>query len=243
MRKGLADNLIDTHCHILPGVDDGAQNIKETLDVLRAASADGIRTMIATPHYHPKKGHMKAAQIREVFENVVEAKNRAKIPIELYLGQEIYYGSDLPYWLKDGDCITVNGSNIAFVEFPKGCTISHMYSAVKRLRKHGYRTLISHVESYDDLRVDIEEVKALADLGTLFQVNAATILGEAGMASKRFAYELMEEDLLTCVGTDLHHGYTNQLQKVYLKLGKKFGSFYAQCMMVENARDLFGLDK
>ena len=92
---------IDMHCHILPGVDDGAKDLAETKKMLEIAYADGIRCIIATPHHHPHRGKAPAEKLRERAKLVREAAHEIDERFRVYLGTEVYFGQDVAKILKN----------------------------------------------------------------------------------------------------------------------------------------------
>ena len=87
-------NIIDMHCHILPALDDGANTLKESLAALREAKKQGINKIILTPHYYPGK-NLPIELIVQKKEQLEKAANRDCIDIQLYLGQECFYNTEL----------------------------------------------------------------------------------------------------------------------------------------------------
>ena len=85
------DRLVDTHCHILPEVDDGAKNMEETRQMLQEAYEDGIRYIIATPHHHPRRGRKSPKQLRRQLKLVREEAAQISDELRIYLGTEIYF--------------------------------------------------------------------------------------------------------------------------------------------------------
>ena len=86
-------SFTDIHCHILPGLDDGAQTMEETMAVLKEAKRQGVTRMIVTPHYHPVRYQVTAQQVQETLEEVQREAARRQIEIKLYPGQECFYYS------------------------------------------------------------------------------------------------------------------------------------------------------
>ena len=103
--------LIDIHCHILPGIDDGAQNEKESFKMFRMAADAGIREMIATPHFHYKRGNAKPAKVKELTVKMQERLDEMEIPIRLHSGNELYYSHSLLDVVKAGEALTMADSD------------------------------------------------------------------------------------------------------------------------------------
>ena len=108
---------IDMHCHILPGVDDGAKDLAETKKMLEIAYAEGIRCIIATPHHHPHRGKAPAEKLRERAKLVREAAHEIDERFRVYLGTEVYFGQDVADKLKEGKILSMNRREYVLVEF------------------------------------------------------------------------------------------------------------------------------
>ena len=115
---------IDMHCHILPGVDDGAKDLAEMKKMLEIAYAEGIRCIIATPHHHPHRGKAPAEKLREKAKLVREAAHEIDERFRVYLGTEIYFGQDVADKLKEGKILSMNRREYVLVEFPPSQTYS-----------------------------------------------------------------------------------------------------------------------
>ena len=122
---------IDMHCHILPGVDDGAKDLAETKKMLEIAYAEGIRCIIATPHHHPHRGKASVENLRERAKLVREAAHEIDERFRVYLGTEVYFGQDVADKLKEGKILSMNRREYVLVEFPPSQTYSYI-----RIRSH-----------------------------------------------------------------------------------------------------------
>ena len=109
--------IVDMHCHVLPGVDDGPKRMEDSIAVLREAARQGIDTMIVTPHFHPGRYKVYFDQIRDGLKAVRAELARLNIPVRLLPGQECYYYSGLLAELEAGRVLTMAGSQYVLVEF------------------------------------------------------------------------------------------------------------------------------
>ena len=96
------------HCHILPGVDDGAQSMEDTIRMLQIAHDEGIRYIIATPHHHPKRGKEAPEILREQIKKVRLEARKIDEKMKIFLGTEIYFGQDVPAKLKERQILTIS---------------------------------------------------------------------------------------------------------------------------------------
>ena len=122
IKIGYRYNVVDIHSHILPGVDDGAESISETMRLLHAAREQGIRDIIATPHYGIENGFApKVDKIRFAFEKVRAAQkdeSEGLNGLRLYLGEEVYCSDDVAERFKSGQALRINDSCLAMFTLP-----------------------------------------------------------------------------------------------------------------------------
>ena len=109
--------FIDIHCHILPGIDDGAQSPDEALKMLQIAEKNLIKTMIVTPHYIPGEKNASSEDVNKKIALLNELIIENDLHIELILGNEVYYRSLVPALLNSGEINTLAGSNYVLIEF------------------------------------------------------------------------------------------------------------------------------
>src|SRR5699024_9602522 len=102
------ERFVDAHCHVLPEVDDGAQSMNETRQMLQMAYDEGIRYIIATPHHHPRRGKASPRQLRRQLKLVREEAEKISEKLRVYLGTEVYFGQDVPDKLKEEKILTMN---------------------------------------------------------------------------------------------------------------------------------------
>ena len=177
---------IDMHCHILPGVDDGAKDLAETKKMLEIAYAEGIRCIIATPHHHPHRGKAPAEKLRERAKLVREAAHEIDERFRVYLGTEVYFGQDVADKLKEGKILSMNRREYVLVEFPPSQTYSYIGQGIQQLQFAGYEVILAHVERYHCIAEDVELAEELYDMGVNLQVNADSITGGSGRKIRKF---------------------------------------------------------
>ena len=165
--------IIDIHTHILPGVDDGAGNWKDTLQLMQTAYAQGTIHMIATPHYSSRVDIDKLVSLRDQAQKLAQ---NAGLELTVSLGQEILYFEDLPIYLEQGKALSLAGSRYVLVEFQPNDSYQRVWRAVRELVQTGYFPIIAHAERYRCLRED-SRVEELIDSGAYLQANAGSILG------------------------------------------------------------------
>lgn len=228
--------IIDIHSHILPEVDDGASNMEETIAMLRIAYEQGIRKMVATPHYHLGKYESSIMVIEQSLERVRMEVKRQGIPMELVMGNEVYFHPEAISSVSVGNVSTLGGSNCILVEFSPGSSHTYIRQALDFTIREGYTPVLAHVERYIELTKDIDYVASLIDMGCYIQMNAGSIAGNAGMKVKSFCKKLLKNELVHFIATDCHgaKSRTPELQKSVQYISKKFGDAYAKRIFIEN---------
>jgi len=187
--------MIDIHCHILWGVDDGPQSPEETEELLNLAKAEGITDIIATSHYSP--------YLEQVYEEKFEeaASMARSVGINLYSGCE--YKLQDALLLKDR-LITLAGSDFILVEITSGVLGDFVYNQVYDLELAGYQVILAHPER-SFMPADLPKLRKLGDMGVYFQITAGSIAGKFGKQIQRFSFKLLEEGLCHFAASDAHN--------------------------------------
>ncbi len=231
--------LYDVHCHLLPGIDDGAKDWERTAKMLELAYKDGIRTIIATPHYGCKGFYADKKQRSELVARINSFLDKNRLPMRIYEGCEVYAGHGSPadsiYEERAG---TLADSRYVLIEFPNEVTFEEVSHRVRELSATGFWPIVAHVERYEKLRKP-EVIAELARLA-LIQVNADSIMGEWGFAVKQFTKKLLTKGLVSLVASDAHgiHHRTPTLRECYLYVAGRFGEKLAQTVFCENPRKI-----
>ena len=231
------NQLVDMHCHILPGIDDGSRNMEQSINMIKIAYDEGIRTIILTPHYHPAKGTHNISKWEETYEKLKTKVKSENIDIDFYLGAELFYTHDASEYIENGQVISMSGSDYMLVEFRPETEFSLIKSAVYDILSAGKKPIIAHIERYDCIVGNIERVEDLIDLGAYIQVNASTVTGGMGLSIKFFIKKLLKRNLVHFIGTDAHSdGHRSpRMAECFKYIAKKCGEEYALEVMRDNA--------
>lgn len=194
--------MIDLHSHILPSVDDGAGSPQVSLDMLDAAWAMGIRTIVATPHLVGRLTPAYDAKVHGAF-RLIESHARAS-GIELLAGFEIRLSPDLPSRLAQGEPITLNGGKVVLVDLPSIDWPHHVDSTLFEIQTAGFLPVLAHPERYTDIQKDPSMGLRLAERGIGLQVTIGSFSGIFGKRAKRAAEELVRLGAVHLVATDAH---------------------------------------
>lgn len=231
--------MIDIHCHILPAIDDGSPNLKETKEMLSLAMQEGIHSIVATSHWEAGFGNDWIEKYQKSFQAVQEYIKEEKLPITLYSGSEIFHTERINLYSAQNDLNSMNNTRYLLVEFPFQVSFPYIQRAVLNLSYHGYWPILAHIERYQALR-DIRNVAELVDMGAYMQVNTSSVSGEHGFMMRRYCLQLMKLDLLHFVGTDSHGSTTRppKAKKALSFMEKKMGVEYTKMITEENPQKM-----
>lgn len=206
--------MIDIHCHILPGIDDGAKDLTTSLSMLKNAEKAGITDVILTPHYI--KGSAYNANNLKKWQLFNELKAEAKkqgIKVNLYLGNEIYIDTHLLQFLasyigetsKDMyEVSTLNSTKYVLVEFPIHAEDKTAKDTLFSLVQRGFIPVIAHPERYHYIQDDINYVDDLISMGCLLQGDYLSIVGRYGKRAEKTLKKLLMGGKIFCLASDVH---------------------------------------
>lgn len=216
--------IIDMHCHILPGIDDGARDEGSMERMLRIAGTEGIEAIVATPHYMLGQDEKELEAIKIKYDLARKAWKKRGLQKELYLGNELLWEDGIVEALDSGKALTMNGTSYVLVEFLPDAGEMYIENAIRRLQYAGYLPIIAHVERYERLQ-NQKVLRKLVDMGVYLQVNVSTVLGKHGFFLKHRVLRWMQEGLVHFVGSDAHNSKTRrpEMKECAQYLNKKLG--------------------
>ena len=196
--------MIDLHCHILPGIDDGPPTMEGSLELARAAVAAGIETTVATPHVTWDHQHNTAASIGEGVQELNAALRAADIPLTVLAGAEIAMTrvGDLSQDELEG--LRLGDSPYLLVECPLAAVAAGFGPLLSSLRAAGHEVLLGHPERCPAFQRDPDAYVALAEQGMLGQITAGALVGRFGPPARELGLRLLREGHAQDVSTDAH---------------------------------------
>ena len=232
--------MIDIHSHIIPGVDDGAETLVDSVDIVRELVAQGVTDIIATPHFvdgsvyeSPKEKN------KELFGELVETLREREIDVNIYLGNEIYITERIVQLIKDGLMSTLADSKYVLVELPLNGEYTNYEDILESLGFFGYQVILAHPERYGIFQEDYSRLMTLCEMGILLQCNIGSVIGKYGNDVKKQVKRLMKEKKVFCFGSDIHHARgKNEILRAMKKMRKYYDDSELEEVLVKNPRTI-----
>lgn len=237
--------MIDLHIHIIPSVDDGSQEMEDSIMMAEIAVESGTDIVVATPHANWIHGFQNYwdKELELCFDELQKEIDLNRIPLKVLPGMEIMSNEGMGKKIKEGKLISLNHSNRYLVEFPFDSDSSWITARLMEVLEAGGQPLIAHVERYRAVQRNPDLVYHWLQMGCLTQINKGSLFGRFGRQSKNVLEPLIECDLITCVASDAHSPYhrTPWMGDAEEYLMDRYGFEYQKHLMVNNPkRIIFG---
>jgi protein-tyrosine phosphatase len=197
--------VIDLHCHMLPGIDDGAPDRQTAVAMARCAVADGITVTACTPHIYPgmyENTREGIARAIAAFEQVLEEEG---IPLKLVIGADTHLAPDLLESLRAGRVPTLNDSRYLLLEPPHHSVPPRFEESVFQLRAAGIVPVITHPERLSWIESHYPVFERLVHGGAWMQITSGALTGRFGKRPKYWGERMLDEGLAHILATDSHH--------------------------------------
>ncbi|RYZ56166.1 MAG: hypothetical protein EOP49_01035 [Sphingobacteriales bacterium] len=194
----------DMHSHLIPGIDDGAAVMTDSLGMIRDLRDMGFTQIVTTPHI--KSDHYKNNPeiILAGLETVRQDLKANAIDISINAAAEYYVDDIFMEMLEAGPLLTVH-KNEVLIEFSFMFEPMNLYNTLFKIQTKGYKPIIAHPERYLYFHQKPEVYSEMRDRGCLLQLNALSVLGYYGKREKEIADKLLEKQMYDYCGTDMHH--------------------------------------
>lgn len=197
--------MIDLHCHILPGMDDGPADMPESLDMARQAVDDGIHAIVATPHTLNGLYENTGPAVTEAVKRFRNALLSEGIPIEIYPGSDAHLDIKMVDKIKDGAALTINGAGrYLLVEFPNHAVPHGAKEELFQLLINGITPIITHPERNFVIQNATDILYELLSMGCLTQITAMSITGKFGEEAMASAHKMLELRMAHVIASDAH---------------------------------------
>lgn len=235
--------MIDIHSHILPGVDDGARTLADSIELVRELAESGVTDIIATPHYVAETRYVHDRQEESrILSDLRTELTKEGIQVNVFLGNEIYIDKSIASLLEEGKISTMAGSNYLLVELPLDGEFSNYEDILKDLMGAGYKVILAHPERYRIVQKNYELIKEWTNWGIKIQCNLGSIMGEYGKSAKKLVKKMIKDDLVFAFGSDIHHRHG---EDYWIKAQGKLAKFYSESecksVLVDNVRKALSL--
>jgi len=230
--------MIDIHSHILPGIDDGAEDMYDTLEMAKMAADSGVNAIVATPHCNIPgmfRNYYSEDYI-ELFKETERALEENGIPITLYSGMEVFMTLEVPRLLEEGKLLTINGSRFMLTEFAFDEDPEYVWEMLGRVKELGVIPIVAHPERYEFVQEDPQMVYEWRKKGYLVQVNKGSLVGRFGRRSKHTAHRLLKHNLVSVIASDAHGPFqrTPYMLDAYEELMDDYSEKYLKVLFEEN---------
>ena len=197
--------MIDLHCHVLPGLDDGARLLEETLDMARSAVKNNIDTIVAAPHTLNGFFVNNWENVVSLTSTVQKAFDAEDIAITLYPAMEAQVCPELFDALEKGQAATINdNSRYMLLEFPPFSMPPGSMEFIFKLKLQGITPVIAHPERNLILQNDLKQLYDLVKMGALCQLTALSVTGYLGPSVQKSSEQMIKTGLAHVIATDAH---------------------------------------
>lgn len=226
--------MIDIHCHILPGIDDGAADMETSLGMLKIASDDGITHIVATPHFT----HSERPTIEDIDRHVRllrEELDKKGLAVKLLPGADIRLSYELIEGIERNSIPTINGSRYFLLELPD-IIPPNLDNFLFTANLNGFVPIITHPERNYTLLSEPEKIEVLRDSGALLQLTAMSVTGEFGNRIKRLSCMLLKKNHVDFIASDAHNinRRTPVLSRAYREVAGLIDEEAAKRLFFEN---------
>lgn len=200
-----ASNFVDIHSHLLPGIDDGAKDLEDSISLIKTMRSYGIKNFITTPHVlgdvYPNSSETIQSKLTEVQQ---ELKSQGIDDVEISAAAEYMLDEQFTELLKQDDILTLK-DNFILVEMSYFSAPLNVFELLFEIQLKGYKPILAHPERYNFYHNDFESYYKLKKAGCLFQLNFLSLTEQYGKNVQKISQKLLKLGMYDFVGTDTHH--------------------------------------
>jgi protein-tyrosine phosphatase len=194
----------DVHSHLIPGIDDGAKTLEESVEMIEHFHRLGYRKIITTPHVMSDYYRNTTEIILEGLEKVKTAVREKGIDIEIAAAAEYYLEPEFEKMIEKKELLTFGNNHVLF-ELPFLSPPDSLYNAVFQMQMNDYKPILAHPERYTFWYRDFNKYYELKERNVLFQLNINSLTGHYSIDTKKIAERMIDEDMIDLIGTDCHN--------------------------------------
>jgi len=206
---------VDMHSHVLPGIDDGAQNPQESIFLIKRMMEVGIQKVIATPHIMADYYRNTAESINGALELLKAELVKENMDIPVEAAAEHYFDETFEDRVNDGRLMLIGGKYVLF-ELSFISQPPNMLAVIQRMIELGHKPVLAHPERYQYM--EVEELRGLREWGCNLQLNTISLTGYYGKSAKALAEALVDNNLVDFISSDMHHPKHAEALKHALRL-------------------------
>lgn len=235
--------MIDIHTHIMPGIDDGARDINETLNLIKEAGKCGFNEIVLTPHYIEGYYEADVKTRKELMEEI--DRKIADKDIKLYMANEVYLTENIIKLLNDNKISSINNTKYILFEMPMNIKPMIIYEVAFEILQHNFIPILAHPERYEYIKKDPKLIYELIQNGVLMQANYGSIIGMYGRKSQIMVKKFLQNNMIHFLGTDVHKqdSIYNKIPQILNKLEKWIGKDNVNKLVEVNPRKVLNNEK
>lgn len=237
--------MIDLHCHILPGVDDGAEDLEASIAMAEKAISQGITHILCTPHHNNGKYCNPKSEVISLVSFLQSELDKRQLPLTVLEGQEVRITGDLIEDIQQDNILYTDlGDTYILIEFPTMEVPTYTEKLFFELLQMGKTPVIVHPERNAHFRKDPNHLIPFLDMGCLAQLTAPSYVGTFGKDIQKTAKQMIEHNLVQMVASDAHgvKKRTFYMKEAYEQIAKDFGEDKVT-KMKQVAKDLLNGDQ
>jgi protein-tyrosine phosphatase len=232
--------MLDLHCHILPGIDDGASDLATAVEMARIFAGQGVELVACTPHILPGLYHNDGPQIRRAIDDLRAALKDADIKLDLVCGSDAHMAPDFVGKLKRGNILALADSRYVLVEPPHHIAPVRLEQFFFDILVSGYVPVLTHPERLTWINNQYTAIQRLAQGGVWMQITSGSLIGQFGRSARYWAERMLDEGLVHFLASDAHdtHGRPPNLQRGREAAARRVGEAEAEHLVVTRPRGI-----
>ncbi|MBI4202905.1 MAG: hypothetical protein HY532_07335 [Chloroflexi bacterium] len=235
--------MYDVHCHILPGIDDGPELPEDALGMARLSAADGVKTVVATPHGAQVAAHGGKEDLIRRVQEFNDELGLHNIPLKVVMGVEYMLSMELLDDARQGKAITLSGSQYVLVEIDFLQYPPYINEAIFQLQLAGLTPVLAHPERQATIQGRPDLLEGLVSQGVVSQITGGSVLGQFGQQAQRSAEQLLKLNLVHLLASDGHTATENRppvMTEALRKVETLVGAEAAYILGVANPQAVLG---
>lgn len=231
--------MIDIHNHIIPNLDDGPKDLSESLEMAKIAVADGIETIVATPHNRDVRDRHSLSIAIERKKSLDQRIEEEHLPLKIIFGMENHLETDLIEQLIMGHALPIEDTKYILLELPFDFYPYYTIEMIKRIQSMGFAPIIAHPERNANIQNDTQVFENLHNTGALMQITANSLEGYFGEKSYNSARLFLVNGLVHFIGSDGHSSSGDRLPKLstgVLQVERLIGVDKARKLVIDNPK-------